>query len=103
MATTTTGAPPRPMTLPGRSTGEQILVRLGRFSGTDPEDGKTYQDEDDLSVVPDDGTEPDVVVTGHAAALDAWLWRRRDDSGITVAGDEGVYTRFRGIVNNPIN
>ncbi|HWO68742.1 MAG TPA: acyl-CoA desaturase [Umezawaea sp.] len=27
MATTTTGAPPRPMTLPGRSTGEQILVK----------------------------------------------------------------------------
>jgi len=27
MATTTTGAPPRPMTLPGRSAGEQILVK----------------------------------------------------------------------------
>ena len=44
-----------------------------------------------------------MVVTGDAAALNAWLWRRRDDSGITVAGDETVYTRFRGIVNNPLN
>ena len=31
---------------------------------------------------------------GDAGALDAWLWRRRDDAGITVAGDEGVYTRL---------
>ena len=78
-------------------------MRLGRFSGTDPESGTTYHDEEDISVVPDDGTEPDVVVTGPAAALDAWLWRRGDDSGITMAGDEGVYTRLRAIVNNPIN
>ncbi len=40
---------------------------------------------------------------GDAAALDAWLWRRGDDAGITVAGDRGLYTRFRGAVNNPIN
>jgi uncharacterized protein (TIGR03083 family) len=84
-------------------TGEQILVLLGLFSGTDPESGTTYTDEEDIAVVPDDGTEPDVLVTGEAGALNAWLWRRRDDSGITVAGDEGVYTRFRAIVNNPIN
>jgi len=84
-------------------TGDRVLVRLGRFSGTDPESGKTYEDEEDLSVVPDDGTEPDSVVTGDAAAVDAWLWRRRDDSGITLAGDEGVYTRLRAIVNNPID
>jgi hypothetical protein len=84
-------------------TGDQVLVLLGRFSGTDPESGTSYEDEEDIAVVPDDGTAPDVVVTGDAAALNAWLWRRRDDSGITVAGDEGVYTRFRGVVNNPIN
>ena len=84
-------------------TGDQVLVRLGLFSGTDPESDTSYHDEEDISVVPDDGTDPDVVVTGDAGALNAWLWRRRDDSGITVAGDEAVYTRFRGIVNNPIN
>jgi uncharacterized protein (TIGR03083 family) len=84
-------------------TGDEVLVLLGRFSGTDPESGTSYEDEEDIAVVPDDGTAPDVVVTGDAAALNAWLWRRRDDSGITVAGDEGVYTRFRGVVNNPIN
>ncbi len=84
-------------------TGDQVLVRLGLFSGTDPDNDRSYEDEEDISVVPDDGTEPDVVVTGAAGALDAWLWRRRDDTGITVAGDERVYTRFRGIVDNPID
>jgi uncharacterized protein (TIGR03083 family) len=82
---------------------EPVLVRLGTFDGTDPESGTTYADDPDLNVVPDDGTEPDVVVTGDAAKLDAWLWRRVDDSGITVAGDEQVYTRLREIVNQPIN
>lgn len=81
--------------------GESVWVRLGRFTGTDPEG--TSHDEDDLAVVEDPGTEPDVVVDGPAAALDAWLWRRRGDDGIAVSGDESVYTRFRAIVDNPID
>ena len=80
---------------------EPVFVRLGQFTGTDPDSGKAY-DEPDIEVVPDDGTAPDVVVSGDAAVLDPWLWRRVDDSGIAVAGDEGVYGRFRQIVNQPI-
>jgi uncharacterized protein (TIGR03083 family) len=81
--------------------GESVWVRLGRFTGTDPEG--TSHDEDDLAVVEDPGTEPDVVVDGPAAALDAWLWRRRGDDGIAVSGDESVYARFRAIVDSPID
>lgn len=84
-------------------TGDRIWVRLGTFSGTDPGSGTTYADESDIHVVPDPGVEPDVVVAGPAAALDAWLWRRGDDGEITVTGDTGVYDRFRGAVNHPIN
>ena len=80
---------------------QPVLVRLGRFTGTDPESGKDY-DENDISVVPDDGSSPDAVVTGDGAALDPWLWRRTDDTGVVVAGNQEVYDRFRQIVNQPI-
>ena len=83
-------------------TGDRVWVQLGRFTGTDPDDGQTY-DEDDISVVADPGTDADAVVEGPAAALDAWLWRRGDDSDITVHGDRGIYDHFREAVKHPIN
>ncbi len=83
-------------------TGASFWVQLGRFVGTDPRDDQHY-DEDDIGVVADPETEPDAVVEGPAAALDAWLWRRRDDDGIHVHGDRGVYDRFREVVSHPIN
>ena len=80
---------------------DPIFVRLGWFTGTDPDSGKTY-DEADLGVVPDDGTRPDVVVAGASEVLDAWLWRRGGDDGIAVQGDDDVFGRFRQIVDQPI-
>jgi uncharacterized protein (TIGR03083 family) len=81
-------------------TGESVWVRLGHFSGTSPE-GKEY-DDDDLHVVDDPGTEPAAVVAGPAAALDTWLWRRGDDSAVTVTGDRAAYDGFRLAVDQPI-
>lgn len=83
-------------------TGDRIWVQLGRFVGTDPRDGQ-HHDENDISVVADPGTEPDTVVEGPAAALDAWLWRRGDDAGITVRGDRRVHDHFREAVSHPID
>lgn len=83
-------------------TDHHVWVELGRFTGTDPDDG-TAHDEDDINVVGDPGREPDVVVSGTAADLDAWLWRRGDHSGITVAGDPTAYDLFLSCVNHPIN
>lgn len=82
-------------------TDHHTWVRLGRFTGTDPEG--TSHDEVDINVVADPGTEPDVVVSGTAADLDAWLWHRGDDSGVSVAGDPAVFEAFRACVNHPIN
>lgn len=87
-------------------TGDAFWVRFGAFSGTDPDSGRSYADEEDVHVVepPDDpDVEPDVVVDGTAAALDLWLWDRSDDTGIAVAGDPQVLARFRAIVGSPIN
>ncbi|RYP86035.1 maleylpyruvate isomerase family mycothiol-dependent enzyme [Nocardioides guangzhouensis] len=78
-----------------------VFVRLGWFTGTDPDNGKTY-DEPDIGVVPNDGTEPHVVVAGASGVLDAWLWRRGSDEGIAVSGDDAVWSRFRQIVAQPI-
>jgi hypothetical protein len=43
------------------------------------------------------------VVTGDAAALDAWLWHRRDDQGITLEGDPDVAARFLTLLEQPLN
>jgi len=82
-------------------TATSVWVQIGRFRGTDPSDG-VHHDEDDIHVVADPGVEPDAVVEGPAEALDAWLWRRSDDSRIRVHGDKAVYDHFRLAVNHPI-
>jgi hypothetical protein len=86
-------------------TGEEFWLRFGTFSGTSPESGTTYADEEDFHVVdpPAEGTEPDLVVDGPAAALDLWLWNRGGDGEIAVAGDRGVLERFRAVVALPID
>lgn len=79
---------------------QQVWVQLGHFDGTDP-DGVTHH-ADDIRVVADPGTEPDAVIEGPSGALDAWLWRRGDDSEIKVHGDKAIYDHFRLAVNHPI-
>lgn len=93
---------PHYLTVTCSDTADVTWVQLGRFTGTDPGDDVSY-DEDDIHVVPDPGTEPDATIKGPAAALDAWLWRRGDDDAISVHGDRGIYDRFRATVHNPIN
>ncbi|MFC7497237.1 MULTISPECIES: maleylpyruvate isomerase family mycothiol-dependent enzyme [unclassified Nocardioides] len=82
--------------------GESVWVETGRFTGTDPESGKSY-DEDDISKVEPRDSEPDAVVSGPAAALDSWLWRRADATGISITGDESVTALFRSCVDQPID
>ena len=81
---------------------EQVWAQIGRFTGTEPDTGVEH-DEDDMHVVADPGVEPDAVIEGAAGAINAWLWRRGDDSEIKVHGDRAVYDHFRLAVNHPIN
>ena len=83
-------------------TGARVWVQLGLFSGSSP-DGVEHSGEDDIHVVEAPGVEADAVVSGLAGDLDAWLWRRRDATDIHVAGDRGVYDRFRVCISHPIN
>lgn len=91
-------------------TGTDLLVALGKFSGTDPDDGKTYDDEDDISLV-DSGPEPIATISGTAGDLDTWLWKRDPalslgwDEGdrIRIEGDRLVYEKLSGILGQPLN
>ncbi|GAA4380851.1 maleylpyruvate isomerase family mycothiol-dependent enzyme [Nocardioides caricicola] len=81
---------------------ESVWVATGRFTGTDPESGTSY-DEDDISKTDPREGAPDAVVSGTAADLDAWLWRRGDDTAVSVTGDPAVSDHFRRCVNQAIN
>jgi uncharacterized protein (TIGR03083 family) len=82
-------------------TGESVWVQLGRFSGTDPEDG-THYDEDDIHVVGDPGVEADAVISAPAGVMDARLWRRGDGDAIHLAGDLLIVDHFRRVIHQPI-
>ena len=81
--------------------GTSVWTQLGTFSGTPPE-GDPIADEPDMHVVPDPGVDADAVVTGNAGDIDAWLWHRRDDAGITMTGDAAVLDHARVVLGNPI-
>lgn len=84
-------------------TGLEVPVALGRFTGTDPDDGTAY-DEDDISVsAADRSADPAGVVSGPADHLDAWLWHRRDGSALAFEGDQAVLDRFAEVLKQPID
>ncbi len=74
--------------------GTSVWAQLGVFNGTDPDSGRTYADEDDVALVDDPGAEPDVVVTGTAGDVDAWLWHRVEADRLSVSGDADVRARL---------
>lgn len=80
-------------------TGDVVWAELGRFSGTDPESGTVYTDEDDLAAVVDPGRDADAAVAGTAGDLDAWLWHRNTDPTLTVSGDPATWEDFRRLVD----
>jgi uncharacterized protein (TIGR03083 family) len=85
-------------------TGDEVWAQLGLFSGTHPGTGETFSDEDDCHLVdPPADVEPDVVIDGPAAALDAWLWHRGGDEDLSVAGDRAILDRFRAVIAQPID
>jgi uncharacterized protein (TIGR03083 family) len=84
-------------------TGLVVPVALGRFTGTDPDTGTSYAEEDISVAAADPGATPAVVLSGKADDLDAWLWHRRDGRPLTVEGDAGVYERFVTVLAQPID
>lgn len=84
-------------------TGVRTWTELGRFRGTDPDDGARY-DEPGLRVIADPGdADPDAVVEGRAGVMDAWLWGRRDPEGIDLSGSPAALEEFRAVVGQAID
>ncbi|WP_377322978.1 maleylpyruvate isomerase family mycothiol-dependent enzyme [Pimelobacter simplex] len=83
-------------------TATSVWTQVGTFAGTSPE-GKVYDGEPDQHVVADPGTAPALLVTGTASDLDAWLWHRGDDAGVTISGDDGVRALVTGLLGQAID
>jgi uncharacterized protein (TIGR03083 family) len=78
------------------------VVAFGRFHGTSPNTGKTY-DEDCGELVggaPWEGEDDDVsaTVSGSAWDLDLWLWGRGAPDALALDGDPAAVERLRAIV-----
>jgi uncharacterized protein (TIGR03083 family) len=85
-------------------TGDSWLLTLGRFTGTDPDDGTVLDDEPDLRVAEaDPGSPAAAELTGTAADLNCWLWHRPTVGQVARTGDEKVLATFDAAIAPGIN
>jgi len=77
-------------------------IQLGRFAGTSPNTGKTY-DEASLTVVVVALSAPSFVVEGSARNLDAWLWGRELSSVLDVHGDPRSFGELEAVVGRGVD
>jgi uncharacterized protein (TIGR03083 family) len=84
----------RTLRLMTTDTDASWFVTLGQFTGTDPDDDKTY-DEPDIQVAETDrGDEATATISGAAADLDCWLWHRPTIETLDRSGDQEVLGDF---------
>ena len=84
-------------------TGATWLLTLGRFVGTDPDDGSTVDDDDLRVAETDPGTPAAAEVSGASADLDCWLWHRPTAGAVVRTGDETVLSTFETAIAPGIN
>lgn len=84
-------------------TGDSWLVRAGRFTGTDPQDSKAY-DQPGIQVPhADPGTEAAATVSGPAADIDCWLWKRPPLTMLDRYGDQKALAAFDAVIAEGIS
>jgi len=83
--------------LHARDTASTWLVSPGRLTGTDPDDG-TAVDGACLDVVDDTGANADAMLSGSAADLDCWLWRRPTIETLERAGDHRLLDQLEAVI-----
>jgi uncharacterized protein (TIGR03083 family) len=84
-------------------TGESWFLTLGRFVGTDPDDGKAIDDGDLRVAETDPGGPAAAEIQGTAADLDCWLWHRPPVGVVERTGDEQVLAAFDVAIAPGIN
>lgn len=82
-------------------TSLDIPLRLGRWTGTSPNTGNSY-DEAICEVAEPEGFVADAAVSGRAADLDAWVWGRADSSALTVEGPRDVFDVLQEVVSQGV-
>ena len=72
--------------------GDSWTMLLGRFTGTSPATGNTYNDP---ALRLGEVSQPSVVIEGTAADLDLWLWGRGPSEVLDVTGDPDLAALVR--------
>lgn len=71
-------------------TGTAWLAELGRFTGTDPGEGKEYDQPGIRVSAADPGINAEAVIRGDASDLDCWLWGRPTEVALERSGDRAA-------------
>ncbi|MEZ0448149.1 maleylpyruvate isomerase family mycothiol-dependent enzyme [Cellulomonas sp. ICMP 17802] len=82
--------------------GREWVMAFGRFHGTSPTTGRTYDDEcaELVGGAPWEGEDEDVTATVSGAAwdLELWLWGRGPADALTHEGDPAAVARLRAVI-----
>lgn len=84
-------------------TGQTWLVTLGRFTGTEPASGTSYDEPDIQAAAADSGQPARAEISGGAADLDCWLWHRPPLGPVERTGDPEVLRGFEAAIEPGIN
>lgn len=88
----------RTLRIEATDTGDSWFIAIGQFSGTDPDDQKSY-DRPGIQVPgTDPGGQAAATVRGTADDLDCWLWHRPPDTPLERSGDFGVLGDFDAVI-----
>ncbi len=74
--------------------GQSWALELGRFGGTSPTSGTTY--DDPALRLRDPIEQPSISIHGTSADLDLWLWGRGSTESLRIRGDAALVAMIRG-------
>jgi hypothetical protein len=78
-------------------TGDRWTLEFGRFSGTSPNSGRSYDEPD---ARPIDAVEVAATVIGPAWAIDLWMWGRAGVDALECTGASDLPARLRQIMTS---
>ena len=76
-------------------TVDSWFITMGQFTGTDPDNNKSYDEPDIRVSESDDGSETAATIVGEATDLNCWLWHRPTLKDVERSGDARSSERFR--------
>ena len=83
--------------------GAAWLAELGRFTGTDPDDGKSYDQPGIRVTAGDPGPDTAATIRGHADDLDCWLWHRPAHGPLERSGDAAALAGLDALLADSIS